>query len=229
MQAQLNTHQIHETVALTVPQSALATVLEQTARQVFENFSDKLKATLNGRQERALKLAMEGHVSHKSGRIFSVRSENGQHSYLVDLARSFCNCPDSQQGHVCKHRLAAYLVEQSTKPVEDIPMPVEENPPAPNPHSQPELVPQPDDPLDKVRLIFKANSPFLRSAIIYAVLRLENEPLLVEILELDGQLAFVRALPKLIEENLIPQFPFPEKQSAAFVLAASLTNVRIYR
>ena len=114
MNTQLNTHTIHETVAAPfAPQPILPAVIEQTARKVFESFSDRMKAALNGREDRALKLALEGHVTHKSARIFSVRSENGEHSYLVNLDKSFCNCPDSQKGQVCKHRLAAYLVEQS--------------------------------------------------------------------------------------------------------------------
>ena len=106
-------HAIREAVMLAPANNILPSVIEQTAKAVFDKFSDRLKASLNGRQERALKLALAGHVMHKAKRVFSVRSQYGDHSYLVDLDRKFCNCPDSQKGYVCKHRLAAYLVEQA--------------------------------------------------------------------------------------------------------------------
>ena len=76
----------------------LPAAIEQTALKVFDSFSDRLKAMLNGRQERALKLALEGHVTHKAGRIYSVRSEDQKHAYLVDLERGSCTCPDCQKG-----------------------------------------------------------------------------------------------------------------------------------
>lgn len=216
MHVQLNTHQLHETATYPINSPIQPAIIEQTARQVFESFSEKLKLALNGRQDRALKLAVDGHVTYKSERIFSVRSESGQQAYLVDLARSFCTCPDSQQGHVCKHRLAAYLVEQSLK--------AKPPGPSPEPPAQP-----PDDSLERVRLVLHARSQHFRSAIIYATLDLDGQTLPVEIVELEGPVALVRALPRIDGDRLVPQFPFPEKQSAAQVLASSLTEVRIYR
>jgi hypothetical protein len=71
--------------------------IEQTAGRIFESFSDRLKAMLNGRQERALKLALGGNVTHKAARVYSVRSENQQHAYLVDLEQGTCTCPDCQK------------------------------------------------------------------------------------------------------------------------------------
>jgi hypothetical protein len=50
---------------------------------------------LNGRQDRAVKLALEGHVTHIVERILSVCSEDGRHSCLVNLGSSFCSCPES--------------------------------------------------------------------------------------------------------------------------------------
>ncbi len=75
----------------------------------------------------------------------------------------------------------------------------------------------------------QSRSQFLREAIIYAVLSLDGQPLEVEILSIEGEVALVRALPRIQDGCLIPQFPFPEKQSAAQVIAKSLSNVRIYR
>ena len=222
MNQQIDPQCVKEVAASSFTQPILPVVIEQTARQVFESFSDRLKATLNGRQERALKLALNGYVTHKSGRIFSVRSEDGQHSYLVDLDKRFCTCPDSQKGQVCKHRLAAYLIEQSKQTNREIAM---------HSSSYPEFQPlEPDEEaLQKARLALNAHSQFLRGAIIYAVLLVDGQPLQVEIIKLDGDIALVRALPKVVNGQLVPQFPFPEKQSSAQVLAKSLCEVKIYR
>src|SRR5512139_424254 len=120
MDTQLNTLSIQEAVSAPMAALVLPALLEQTARQVFENFSEKMKAALNGREERALRLALEGHVTHKSERIYSVRSEDNKHAYLIDLEARSCTCPDYQKGNVCKHRLAAYLVEQATKASQEV-------------------------------------------------------------------------------------------------------------
>jgi len=213
---------IKEAAITSISQPVLPAVIEHTAQQVFASFSDRLKATLNGRQDRALKLALNGHVVHKSGRIFSVRSEDGQHSYLVDLDKRFCTCPDSRKGQVCKHRLAAYLIEQSTQANKETSMGDSSNP------EHPPLKPE-EEALEKARLTLNAKSDFLRQAIIYAVLQGEGQPIQVEILNLEGGIALVRALPKVVDGQLIPQFPFPERQSSAQVLAKSLSDIKIYR
>ena len=70
MDAQLNIQAVKEAGAMPFVQPILPAVIEQTARQVFESFSEKMKAALNGREERALKLALKGHVTHKSARIY---------------------------------------------------------------------------------------------------------------------------------------------------------------
>jgi len=229
------THVIREAVPMMPTAPILPAVIEQTARSIFESFSEKLKNTLNGRDQRALKLALEGHVTHKSGRIFSVRSEDGQHSYLVDLEKSYCTCPDSQKGHVCKHRLAAYLIEQSMLTKcnapeaiqESAPAPIAQDTPAPAP-AQPPLDPQ-EETIEKVRLALYARSEFVRESIIYAKLPLDGELLPVEIIDLQDDTAFVRALRIHVVGMLMPRFPFPERKSFARVLAKSLTEVRIYR
>jgi hypothetical protein len=233
MNTQLNVHAIQETATVPFAPPILPVILDQTARKVFEGFSEKLKASLNGREDRALKLAVEGHVTHKFARTFNVRSEDGEHSYLVNLEKSFCTCPDSQKGHVCKHRLAAYLVEQSmnvnqqianTSPAEPVTPPQKpaDPDPAPEPDPQEEMV-------EKVRAVLNARSQHLRQAIIYVVLYHDNQSLPVEIIDLQGAIALVRALPKIVDGKLIPQFPFPGNQAAIEVIAKSLTEVKIYR
>jgi len=223
MNTQLNIHTIHETVAAPfTSQPILPAVLEQTARNVFESFSERMKASLNGRQERALKLALEGHVTHKSARIFSVRSENGEHSYLVNLEKSFCNCPDSQKGQVCKHRLAAYLVEQSMQANQQVAQQPE------SPEEPKQMTPQ-EESIEKVRLTLHARSEHLREAIIYAKLPVEHDFLPVEIIDLQGDVALVRALPCIVDDEIRPHFPFPGRKSSAQVLSKSLVDVKIYR
>ena len=230
MTPQLNTHTVQETATLTF-QPVLPAVIEQTALSLFESFSEKMKRTLNGREDRALKMALEGHVTHKAARVFSVLSENGQHAYLVDLDRSFCTCPDSRKGQVCKHRLAAYLVEQSQQASQSQETPHE------NPKSQKENRPDPesdtrnlDDPdLEKVRRILQSRSEFLQEAIVYANLEWEGQLLRVEIMALEENIALVRALPKMMNDKLTPQFPFPGKKSLTQVIANRLSDVTIYR
>lgn len=229
MNTQLNT--LREAAVMPAPPIILPAVIEETARRVFETFSEKMKQSLNGRQDRALKLALEGHVTHKAARIFNVRSENNDHSYLVDLDHNFCTCPDSQNGNPCKHRLSAYIIWQSMQAAQS----KAEVPPEPG---EPESKVPPstncpitsgEEALEKARLVLEARSQFLKESIIYARLPLDGEMLPVEVINLEGEVALVRALPRIQDEQLIPQFPFPEKQSAALVLAKSLTEVQIYR
>ena len=205
-------HEIREAGQSLLPSSNSINTIEQTAQLVFEKFSERLKKLLNGREERGLKLALEGHVIHQSQRIFSVRSENNQHAYLVDLDRKTCTCPDCQKGHICKHRIAAYLIEQS------------------NLASNSEYT-QDDEKLDIARAVLNARSQFLREAIIYASIPHGGDHLQVEIISLAGDKATVRALPTIKDETfLVPQFPFHEGQSSvSTVLASSLTEITIYR
>lgn len=211
---------------MTIQTSALPlpAILEHTAAQVFASFSERLRSTLNGRQDRALKLALEGHVTHKSERVYSVRSEQGDHTYLVDLAKSFCTCPDSQKGHVCKHRLAAYLVEQANQAV-----PAQTTVLTPAEPLKEMSVEPSDDAIERARLILQARSEYMRESIVYAMLQVGNETLPVELISLEGDIALVRALPYEVHGKPVPRFPFPERKSFTQVIAKSLTDVKIYR
>jgi hypothetical protein len=214
--------------AITAP-PLLPVIIEQTARSVFASFSDKMRARLNGRQERALKLALDGHVTHRYARTFSVRSEDGQHAYLVNLERGYCTCPDFDKGNVCKHRLAAYLVEQAAKASQEIAgnSTVSDN--SHPPHLIPTQIEQDQEAIERATKVLHARSEFLKEAIVYAVLYVEDEPIHVEVLEIEGEVALVRALPKIKDGKLVPQFPFPERLSLARVFAKSLTQLTIYR
>jgi hypothetical protein len=205
-----STSAIREVATMHLSVNPLPAVVEQTALVVFGKFSDKLKARLNGRQERALKLALNGHVTHKGGRVYSVRSQDGNHHYLVNLDRKWCNCPDSKRGNLCKHRMAAYLIEQANQATEET---------SKSNHNT----------IEKVRKVLQARSDFLQEAIIYATLKYEGASLQVEIIDLEGDAALVRALPKINAGELKPQFPFPGRKSCTRVMAQSLIDIQIYR
>ena len=189
----------------------LPAVIEHTAHRIFDSFTDAFKARLNGRKERALHLALEGHVTHKTERIFSVRSENGDHTYLVDLARRLCTCPDNQSGNVCKHRLAAYLIEQAMQAV----MATQEA--------------NQDEPLARACAVLNAGSDLIKEAVIYATIYHDGDNLPVEVVSVNSEVAVVRALPNFVDGKHIPQFPFDERQSSAEVLAKSLMDITIHR
>jgi hypothetical protein len=211
--------QVKRFVSEAVASYLLPATIEHTASTVFQGFSERLKAKLNGRQERALKLALGGHVTYKSARVFSVHSEEGNHAYLVDLARGYCNCPDSQNGSICKHRIAAYLVEQSMQATTQTSV---------SP-SKPEPVSMEDEPLEKARLVLHAKSDVLNEAIIYATLQHNGSAVNVEIISLEKETAVVRALPVFKDGKPEPQFPFEDRKSCQQVLAKNLMDITIYR
>jgi hypothetical protein len=211
--------QVKHFVSEAVASYLLPATIEQTASTVFQGFSERLKAILNGRQERALKLALGGHVTHKSARIFSVRSEEADHAYLVDLTRGYCTCPDSQKGSICKHRIAAYLVEQSMQAIAQT---------SPTP-SKPAPLNKEEESLEKARLILHAKSDVLHEAVIYATLQHNGEVLEVEVISLEKETAVVRALPVFKDGKPVPQFPFQDRKSCQQVLAKSLMDITIYR
>ena len=209
-----------ETVQVAVTPTILPATIEHTARRVFESFSDRFKRKLNGRQERALKLALGGNVIHLSDRIFSVRSEKGNHAYLVNLDQSSCTCPDCCKGHICKHRIAAYLIEQANEANNSVSQGDGRRPPSD----------EEDENIAKARLVLNARSETLREAIIYATIKHNDEPLNVEVISIDGGAAVVRALPRIRNGNtLVPQFPFEGDRAITQVLAKSMMDIQIYR
>ena len=215
-----NKQAFRETVQVAITPTILPATINQIARKVFESFSDRFKRKLNGRQERALKLALGGHVIHLSDRIFSVRSEKGNHAYLVNLDQSSCTCPDSRKGHVCKHRIAAYLIEQANDANNSVSQ-GDGKPPASD---------EEDENIAKARLVLNARSETLREAIIYATIKHKDESLNVEVISIEGGTAVVRALPRIRNGNtLVPQFPFEGDRAITQVLAKSLMDIRIYR
>ena len=95
------------------------TLIEQAASKFVSSLTpDALKA-FNGRLERGLELAKSGAVQPlsepKHPRRFLVRSSDGSQNYVVDLDAKTCECPDSLKGKTCKHRIAAYYIEQANQ------------------------------------------------------------------------------------------------------------------
>lgn len=64
------------------------------------------------RLERAEALLLEGRVHRVEGlpHLYVVR---GGQAYLVNSQEETCTCPDHGKGHVCKHLLAAFLLERA--------------------------------------------------------------------------------------------------------------------
>ncbi len=93
--------------------------LERIAQDFIATLSPQTIQKMNGRLERGLELAINGYVKPLTNsnfpRTFRVLSSSRKCYYYVDLAEKVCNCPDSLNGNTCKHRIAAYYVEQALK------------------------------------------------------------------------------------------------------------------
>jgi len=111
-------HQINEAVTQTVP-SIRSEVLDQVAQNFTASLKPEAVKSFNGRLERGLVLAKNGAViacpEPEHPRCFRVRSSDGTQFYKVDLDARTCECPDFRNGHCCKHRIAAYFIEQAWK------------------------------------------------------------------------------------------------------------------
>lgn len=229
-------------VAETAP-AALATrtapvvgsILPEMLQQVYDEFiatlSEAAIRRMNGRLERGLTSAKSGRVFFTDDRgIFAVQSSTNhcELTYYVNLNDKTCTCPDSQFHNACKHRFAAWLVQECldrTSPEvieasEVIAPPVEE-----------------DSPLATIPA-----ADHVHEAVIYAVARLDesvngvDDAIPVEIVEMGDNHVVVRALPELINGELRPRYPFPSpfegsdvKWSSAMLPKEFISDVKIYR
>jgi hypothetical protein len=122
----LKAHRINEVITTAIP-TIRPDVLDQVAQKFIATLKPEAVKNFNGRLERGLELAKSGAViactDPAHPRCFQVRSTDGKSSYRVDLDDHSCECPDSQKGFFCKHRIAAYYVEQAgkIKPVQPVP------------------------------------------------------------------------------------------------------------
>lgn len=129
---------VKEAVASSIPTRSI----EQVARKFVSSLRPEVSQRLNGRLERGLEMARNGAVRPlDQPRCFLVRSSDGKRHYEVDLNARSCTCPDSHKGNVCKHRIAAYYIEQarlnSRAKVHDKPRPTCSVPPEAKPRFKP--------------------------------------------------------------------------------------------
>lgn len=93
--------------------------LEKIAQDFIATLSQQTIEKLNGRLERGLELAINGYVKPLPDAnfptTFRVLSSSRRCYYYVNLAEKVCTCPDSLKGNICKHRVAAYYVDQALK------------------------------------------------------------------------------------------------------------------
>ena len=171
----------------------------------------------------------------KSRRLFKVRSSDPYTSpYLVDLDWRFCECPDHRKTYICKHRIAAHIIERVEKEDQQLnaqPEVKEANSPA-----QQAVNPQPDLPSPNINPIPQNGGspqgevPLEAKAIIWGVIRLDGQLLGVELLDIGEENVTIRALPKIIEGNkLQPQFPFPGKRSTTTVPKKEISHVKVFQ
>ena len=94
-------------------------MIDQVASKFIASLTQEMLKAFNGRLERGLELAKNGSVQPLSNSVrsrrFLVRSSDTTQKYIVDLDTKTCECPDSMKGHTCKHRVAAYYIEQALK------------------------------------------------------------------------------------------------------------------
>lgn len=146
---------VHEVADSTIVNEALALEIRRVAQSLTSTFTPLTISVFNGRLERGLELALNGSVRldptptqpHRCRVISSDRS----HTYLVDIDTKYCECPDSQKGNYCKHRIAAFYFTQAVSLQSPNHAPVKLNktaspaqPPKPptNPTLQPPVKPQ---------------------------------------------------------------------------------------
>ena len=81
--------------------------------------------------------------SRDKPRCYRVRSSDGSSLYKVDLDARSCECPDSQKGNTCKHRIAAYYVEQANQmnPLKPNPVPASPKPTCTHTQTHPPTTP----------------------------------------------------------------------------------------
>jgi hypothetical protein len=126
------------------------TLIEQAASKFVSSLTPDAIKAFNGRLERGLELAKSGAVQPlpepKHPRRFLVRSSDGSQNYVVDLDTKTCECPDSLKGKTCKHRIAAYYIEQANQMAvimvaPKAPAPVAMAAPKPQPSAVPPIQP----------------------------------------------------------------------------------------
>jgi len=204
-------HQIKETAqanpAQAVPEANLIIpdLIDQIASQFVSTLSPQTIRRMNGRLERGLTMAKSGHVAvtGQDG-IFKVTSSKRRCTYIVDLNQRTCNCPDYQAGNICKHRIASWYIQQALF------------------QSAPDLKESPvSEQIPELVELLLAHP--CRWDLIYAVVSYEGQEIPVEIIETNGREAYVRALPGLVDGEIVPVYPFRSPWEGSKVMYSSTT------
>ena len=225
--------------------------ISQAAGQVRSMIQPDVLWSLNGRFERGVDMARHGYVSpyhdpdtpekHRMYQVKSSHPDRPPYHYLVDLDAATCECPDHWKGYLCKHRIASHIIEivnanaqrawanepvtsPASNPVsQSIPTPLTQaaaTPPA-QVKKKPVQKPKPSPELDA-----KSTS----QPVIWGLFKHNGDVLGVEILSLDGEMATVRALPKIIGgKKLQSQFPFEGKCCTTTIPKEELFHVKVFR
>ena len=200
-------------------------VIDLAFEKFQTNLSPELKAQMNGRLERGLEMARNGSVYfHKepdqtdNNRMFQVKSSvAGKPPYLVDLQAKNCACPDHWSGHFCKHRIASSVIELAIQEMKRNETPTKKAQ-APEPTAN-----EPN----------RSNGSQLKDEpppVIWGCIKRGKEILGVEIVSMDGELATVKALPKVVDgKKLQPQFPFEGHRNMTIVSKRELIHVKIFK
>lgn len=110
-------HSIREVAAPVIMSDELRSMIRQVEAQYRASNSPTTILALKGRLERGLEIALKGDVllNPIQPLLCQVRSSDGFSLYEVNLEEKTCNCPDSQKGYHCKHRVAAFLFTQALR------------------------------------------------------------------------------------------------------------------
>lgn len=112
-------HVVREVANPILMNDALAQEIKKVSTNLISSYSAQTIASLNGRLERGLELALIGSVqptpTQNQPHRCRVISSDRMHSYEVDTDSRTCECPDSLKGNQCKHRIAAYYYQQAAE------------------------------------------------------------------------------------------------------------------
>lgn len=108
---------VHEVATPLRVDPQLAGFIRQAQTTFISQLTLQARQQFNGRLERGLELALNGSIhpapTPSQPHRYEVLSSHGDQSYMVDLDDRHCECPDSQKGNHCKHRIAAYYYDQA--------------------------------------------------------------------------------------------------------------------
>lgn len=145
---------VRETAEKTIIDQQLEHCIRLVAGNLTVQLSPYTIQQMNGRLERGLEMALSGAVKAdpiaSQPHRFKMLSSDGCHFYTIDLDAKTCDCPDSQKGNHCKHRIAAFLYkegsemkqknaqqEERSRPAQPAARPIQQPPAQPKPGQAP--------------------------------------------------------------------------------------------